>query len=72
MSAMRDNIVTRSLAHSFWAPGVALVGDAAHTTHPAGATGMNLAISGAARLLLSARAQILRALSARRYSSGRP
>ena len=42
--------VTRSLAHSFWAPGVALVGDAAHTTHPAGATGMNLAISGAARL----------------------
>jgi 2-polyprenyl-6-methoxyphenol hydroxylase-like FAD-dependent oxidoreductase len=44
-------IVTRSLAHSFWAPGVALVGDAAHTTHPAGATGMNLAISGAARLV---------------------
>jgi 2-polyprenyl-6-methoxyphenol hydroxylase-like FAD-dependent oxidoreductase len=42
--------VTRSLAHAFWAPGVALVGDAAHTTHPAGATGMNLAISGAARL----------------------
>lgn len=42
--------VTRSLAHSFWATGVALVGDAAHTTHPAGATGMNLAISGAARL----------------------
>lgn len=42
--------VTRSLAHHFWAPGVALVGDAAHTTHPAGATGMNLAISGAARL----------------------
>lgn len=42
--------VTRSLAHRFWAPGAALVGDAAHTTHPAGATGMNLAISGAARL----------------------
>jgi 2-polyprenyl-6-methoxyphenol hydroxylase-like FAD-dependent oxidoreductase len=44
-------VITRSLAHSFWAPGVALVGDAAHTTHPAGATGMNLAISGAARLV---------------------
>jgi 2-polyprenyl-6-methoxyphenol hydroxylase-like FAD-dependent oxidoreductase len=29
---------------------VAIVGDAAQTTHPAGATGMNLAISGAARL----------------------
>jgi 2-polyprenyl-6-methoxyphenol hydroxylase-like FAD-dependent oxidoreductase len=27
-----------------------LVGDAAHATHPAGATGMSLAISGAARL----------------------
>jgi 2-polyprenyl-6-methoxyphenol hydroxylase-like FAD-dependent oxidoreductase len=26
------------------------VGDAAHATHPAGATGMSLAISGAARL----------------------
>ncbi len=42
--------VTRSLADRFCAPGAALVGDAAHTTHPAGATGMNLAISGAARL----------------------
>jgi 2-polyprenyl-6-methoxyphenol hydroxylase-like FAD-dependent oxidoreductase len=38
------------MAERFWAPGVALVGDAAHTTHPAGATGMNLAISSAARL----------------------
>ncbi len=42
--------LTRQLANTFWAPGVALVGDAAHTTHPAGATGMNLAIGGAARL----------------------
>lgn len=40
----------RQLADRFWAPGAALVGDAAHVTHPAGATGMNLAISGAARL----------------------
>ena len=50
----RDDVhvyaVARSLADRFWAPGAALVGDAAHTTHPAGATGMNLAISGAARL----------------------
>jgi 2-polyprenyl-6-methoxyphenol hydroxylase-like FAD-dependent oxidoreductase len=42
--------LTRQLADAFYAPGAALVGDAAHTTHPAGATGMNLAISGAARL----------------------
>lgn len=34
----------------FWAPGAAIVGDAAHATHPAGATGMSLAITGAARL----------------------
>jgi 2-polyprenyl-6-methoxyphenol hydroxylase-like FAD-dependent oxidoreductase len=43
--------IARSLAERFWMPGAALVGDAAHTTHPAGATGMNLAISGAARLV---------------------
>lgn len=42
--------IARQLANRFWSPGAALVGDAAHTTHPAGATGMNLAISGAARL----------------------
>jgi 2-polyprenyl-6-methoxyphenol hydroxylase-like FAD-dependent oxidoreductase len=42
--------LTRQLAACFARPGAALVGDAAHTTHPAGATGMNLAISGAARL----------------------
>lgn len=51
----RDDVhvyaVNRSLAEVFWAPGVALVGDAAHQTHPTGATGMNLAISGAARLV---------------------
>jgi 2-polyprenyl-6-methoxyphenol hydroxylase-like FAD-dependent oxidoreductase len=50
----RDDVhvyaVARALAERFWAPGAVLVGDAAHTTHPAGATGMNLAISGAARL----------------------
>ncbi|MBM2810956.1 MAG: FAD-dependent monooxygenase [Chloroflexi bacterium] len=40
----------RQVADRFWAPGVALVGDSAHTTHPAGATGMSLAISDAARL----------------------
>lgn len=42
--------LVRQLARRFSAPGAAIVGDAAHTTHPAGATGMNLAISGAARL----------------------
>ena len=51
----RDDVhvysIARSLAERFWAPGAALAGHAAHTTHPAGATGMNLAISGAARLV---------------------
>jgi len=42
--------LARHVAEHFWAPGAALVGDAAHATHPAGATGMSLAISGAARL----------------------
>jgi 2-polyprenyl-6-methoxyphenol hydroxylase-like FAD-dependent oxidoreductase len=50
----RDDVhvyaVARSIADHFCAPGAVLVGDAAHTTHPTGATGMNLAISGAARL----------------------
>ena len=40
----------RHLADRFHGPGAALVGDAAHATHPAGATGMSLAISGADRL----------------------
>lgn len=39
-----------SIADRFWAPGVALVGDSAQTTHPAGATGMNQAITEAAKL----------------------
>ena len=38
--------VVRLLAERFWSPGCALVGDAAHTTNPAGATGMSLAIAG--------------------------
>lgn len=38
--------VVRLLAERFWSPGCALAGDAAHTTHPAGATGMSLAIAG--------------------------
>jgi 2-polyprenyl-6-methoxyphenol hydroxylase-like FAD-dependent oxidoreductase len=42
--------LARHVAERFWAPGAALVGDSAHATHPAGATGMSLAISGAARL----------------------
>jgi 2-polyprenyl-6-methoxyphenol hydroxylase-like FAD-dependent oxidoreductase len=39
-----------SIADRFWAPGVALVGDSAQTTHPAGATGMSQAITEAAKL----------------------
>jgi 2-polyprenyl-6-methoxyphenol hydroxylase-like FAD-dependent oxidoreductase len=42
--------LSRHVAESFWRPGVALVGDAAHATHPAGATGMSLAITGADEL----------------------
>ncbi len=42
--------LVRYVADRFWAPGAVLVGDSAHATHPAGATGMSLAISGAARL----------------------
>jgi 2-polyprenyl-6-methoxyphenol hydroxylase-like FAD-dependent oxidoreductase len=42
--------VSRHVAERFWAPGAALVGDSAHATHPAGATGMSLAVTGAERL----------------------
>ncbi len=42
--------LARHVAPAFWAPGIALVGDAAHAIHPAGATGMSLAITGAASL----------------------
>ena len=42
--------LARHVADRFWAPGAALVGDSAHATHPAGATGMSLAITDAARL----------------------
>ena len=43
--------IARQVAERFSVPGLALVGDSAHTTHPAGATGMNLAITGASRLV---------------------
>lgn len=42
--------LTRQIASTFAQPGAAIVGDAAHATHPAGATGMSLAIEGAAHL----------------------
>jgi 2-polyprenyl-6-methoxyphenol hydroxylase-like FAD-dependent oxidoreductase len=41
------------MARRFWRPGVVLVGDTAHTTHPVGGQGMNLAIRGAHSLAAS-------------------
>jgi 2-polyprenyl-6-methoxyphenol hydroxylase-like FAD-dependent oxidoreductase len=40
----------RHVAARLYSAGAALVGDAAHATHPAGATGMSLAVTGADRL----------------------
>lgn len=45
--------LSRSLAHTLWIPGAAIVGDAAHTVHPAGGQGMNLAFQDAELLAAS-------------------
>ena len=42
--------VARSLGRSLWIPGAVLAGDAAHTVHPAGGQGMNLAFQDAEAL----------------------
>ena len=42
--------ISKSLARSLSMPGAVLIGDAAHTTHPVGAQGMNMAFRDADRL----------------------